>query len=205
MGVFLTLGGQIMQIYTRTGDHGTTRLIGGKSVHKDDARIHAYGSIDELNSMVGLYAGQFQLWPNLQSELQEIQQLLFDCGNDFATPDEIYPYRMQQESIDWLEDRIDYYSQQTPNIESFILPGGDPLAGAMHVLRSVARRCERECVTFSRQAPFNPLALKFLNRVSDYFFAAARYANVQAGVADIAYVRSGKVFHNDVSKDKLPK
>lgn len=193
-----------MQIYTRTGDHGTTRLIGGKSVHKDDARIHAYGSIDELNSMLGLYMAQFPGWESLNIELQNIQQLLFDCGNDFATPDEIYPYRITQKRIDWLEERIDTYSQQCSEIDTFILPGGCPLAGALHVLRAVTRRCERDCVTFSHQEPFNPLALKFLNRLSDYFFATARYANADAKIADIAYVRSGKVFHN-INKDQLPK
>lgn len=193
-----------MQIYTRTGDQGTTRLIGGQSVYKDDARIQAYGTIDELNSMVGLYAAQFSLWPELEQEFLTIQHLLFDCGNDFATPNEKYPYRMTQESITWLEHRIDHYSQQCSEIEYFILPGGTALSGALHVLRSVTRRSERDCVTYIHHGQFNPYALKFLNRLSDYFFATARYANQLAHVDDIPYTKGGKVFHPALTKEQLP-
>lgn len=193
-----------MQIYTRVGDKGKTKLIGGQEVRKDNIRVKAYGSIDELNSVVGLtrsFAGE---WPELQAELQLIQQLLFDCGNDFATPDGIYPYRLNEEDIKWLEARIDVHAVQAPEVTSFILPGGTQLASYLHLARTVTRRVERDCVTYINEEPYNAFALKFINRLSDYFFAVARVANAKFGVNDILYERSGAVFHPEITKNDIP-
>ena len=195
-----------MQIYTRTGDNGTTRIIGGQSVYKDDARIHAYGSIDELNSLIGITRSHNLEWLDLNPELLQIQQFLFDCGNDFATPGNKYPYRINSQAITWLEERIDDYADQTPDIEEFIIPGGSKLSSYLHYARTVTRRVERDCVAFIRQDNiYNQDALKFINRLSDYLFAAARLANYRQDINDITYQRSGKVFHTDLTKDRIPK
>jgi len=209
----------MMQIYTRTGDQGTTKLIGGFEVPKDDPRIQAYGTIDELNSLVGYIASLPELAANFKDELIQIQHYLFDCGNDLATPtfkeigkisprtrnasDPLYPYVVKKEDIEWLEARIDSYSNIPPEIDYFILPGGTPESAQLHLARSVARRAEREIVAFQNQGQVNPFALKFINRLSDYFFALARVVNSQAGKEDIRYERSKKVFHNDLTKDDI--
>lgn len=197
----------MMQLYTRTGDHGTTRIIGGKSVHKNSAQVEAYGTVDELNSILGMVAAHGDLWPELQAEIMAIQQYLFDCGNDLATPEasERYPFRMTSEHVTWLESRIDAYSDIPPVIESFILPGGSSLAALIHLARTVTRRAERCTVTLQQKQAINPACQKFLNRLSDYFFALARLANHRLGVKDVLYERSGKVFHNDLTKDQIPK
>lgn len=193
-----------MQIYTRTGDKGTTKLIGGTEIRKDDARVEAYGSIDELNSVVGLTHSFANDWPALQPELQQIQQFLFDCGNDFATPEDKYPYRMTEDAILWLEARIDYYTNNAPEITAFILPGGTRLASYLHLARTITRRAERVCVTFTNKKAYNPQALKFINRLSDYFFAVARVSNARAQIEDVFYERSGKVFHPEIPYNDIP-
>lgn len=196
-----------MQIYTRTGDQGTTRIIGGKSVHKNSAKVEAYGTVDELNSILGMLAAHGDLWPELQAEIMEIQQYLFDCGNDLATPEdsERYPFRLTSDHVTWLESRIDEYSNIPPAVESFILPGGSSLAALIHFARTVTRRAERCTVTLKQNQTINPASLKFLNRLSDYFFALARLANHRLGKTDVIYERSGKVFHTNLTKDRIPK
>lgn len=196
-----------MQIYTRTGDYGTTRIIGGKSVHKDSAQVEAYGTVDELNSLIGTIVALEETPVEWKEELTLIQQYLFDCGNDLATPEQHdkYPYRTSEELVTWLESRIDEYAPIPPAVESFILPGGTQLASQLHLARTVARRAERRIVTLQHERSINVSVLKFINRLSDYFFALARVANAQAGVADVLYERSGRVFHTDLTKDKIPK
>src|SRR5699024_7831993 len=136
-----------MQIYTRTGDKGYTRIIGGMQVAKDSERVTAYGTVDELNSIVGMAASSDEATPALREELMTIQQYLFDCGNDLATPHGKNPYRVHKELTLWLESRIDEYADVPPVVESFILPGGTKLASQLHFARTVARRAEREIVT----------------------------------------------------------
>ena len=161
-----------MQIYTRVGDKGETKTIGGKTVFKDDARVEAYGTIDELNSFIGLARVKVDAIEGLESlseELLEIQHLLFDCGNDIATPagDERYSYRTSAEAVEWLEARIDEHAQEAPEIETFILPGGSEISAMLHVCRTICRRAERRIVTFMQIEATNPFALKFINRLSD--------------------------------------
>ncbi|GAA3009765.1 cob(I)yrinic acid a,c-diamide adenosyltransferase [Tetragenococcus solitarius] len=208
-----------MQIYTRTGDQGRTQLIGGLQVEKDDARIEAYGTIDELNSLVGSVVSLPQLDASFKEELVQIQHYLFDCGNDLATPtfkemgkisprtrnanDPYYPYVVKEESIKWLESRIDAYTDIPPEVDYFILPGGTNESAQLHLARTVARRAERKIVTFQQEGQVNPFVLKFVNRLSDYFFILARVINKQAEIEDIRYKRSKKVFHTDLTKDDI--
>ncbi|UUX33320.1 cob(I)yrinic acid a,c-diamide adenosyltransferase [Fundicoccus culcitae] len=193
-----------MQIYTRTGDKGLTRIIGGSQVTKDSSRVTAYGTIDELNSIVGIIVSLAKEYGDLQEELMEIQQLLFDCGNDLANPESPKEARLKKENTLWLESRIDEYSQKAPTIESFILPGGSLIASYLHFARTVARRSEREIVSFQWKNDTNQEVMRFINRLSDYFFACARYVNAKEGVSDVLYERSGKVFHTEITKADLP-
>ncbi|MGO4938208.1 cob(I)yrinic acid a,c-diamide adenosyltransferase [Fundicoccus sp. Sow4_H7] len=203
-----------MKIYTGVGDKGQTKINGNYTVTKNSVRVEAYGTIDELNSFVGLAASSTEAWPELTAELQQIQQYLFDCGNDLATSNtNKYPYRMTQAQSKWLEGRIDAYADEPKPLESFILPGGSRLASELHVCRTITRRAERAIVTFNQyleaskadntfetnrqEADANPHVQIFINRLSDYFFTVARVANHRLNVDDILYERSGKVFHFD--------
>ena len=192
-----------MQIYTRTGDKGYTRIVGGVQLAKDEARVVAYGTVDELNSIIGVIASLTETSADLREELMQIQQYLFDCGNDLATPHGKNPYRVTKELTLWLESRIDAYATIPPVVESFILPGGTTLASTLHFARTVARRAEREIVTFQWTNDMNDEVLKFVNRLSDYFFAIARVVNAQKNVKDVLYERSGRVFHTEITKADL--
>ncbi|GHP13676.1 ATP:cob(I)alamin adenosyltransferase [Lentilactobacillus fungorum] len=190
-----------MKIYTRAGDKGRTQLIGHKVVNKDDARVEAYGTVDELNSWVGyLISVLTQNTRILAAELEEIQQLLFDVGNDLANPiaDSHRAYKFDpktaNEATHWLEERIDAYTQAAPAIKKFILPGGSTPAAILQVARTIARRCERRTITLANQTEINQEVLPFINRLSDYFFAAARYANKLDHHEEIIYRNSNPIF-----------
>lgn len=187
-----------MKIYTRTGDEGKTSLIGGR-VLKDDDRVEAYGTIDELNCFVGQAISIADPVPfaDLRKDLLQIQHELFDCGSDLAYVQiKEGRYKVGQELAERLEFLIDRYEGENPPLEKFILPGGTQLASLLHVCRTICRRAERRTVTLSHQMEINPEVLKYLNRLSDFFFAVARTANARLEVQDIEYVRSGKVFRN---------
>lgn len=185
-----------MAIYTRTGDQGQTSVIGGR-VDKDDIQVEAYGTIDELNSFVGL-AGSYAddaLFADLKQDLEQIQQELFDCGSDLAYAKlGERPYKVGADLAERLESWIDRYQAENPPLEKFILPGGTALSSALHVCRTVCRRAERQAVSLSKKMDVNWEAIKYLNRLSDFFFAAARTANVRQQTPDVEYVRSAKVF-----------
>ncbi|SEU25664.1 cob(I)alamin adenosyltransferase [Lacrimispora sphenoides] len=192
-----------MQIYTRTGDKGYTRIIGGMQLAKDSERINAYGTIDELNSFVGYAITLIKNNDSLKKELAQIQQCLFDCGNDLATPNGKGTYRVTSALTKWIETCIDAHVDIPPEVESFILPGGSQAASILHICRTIARRAEREIVTFQWTNDMNEEVLIFVNRLSDYFFSVARVANVNEGIEDVLYERSGKVFHIDLKKEDL--
>ncbi|MDI4644641.1 cob(I)yrinic acid a,c-diamide adenosyltransferase [Cohnella hashimotonis] len=203
-----------MKLYTRTGDKGTTSVIGGK-VNKDDERVEAFGTIDELNAFVGQAAATagtgaektadaaneppggiraFQV--RLLEELTVIQHELFDCGSDLSyaepQPEQL---KVKSELVERLEAWIDRHEAGNPPIARFILPGGTATAAALHVCRTVCRRAERAVVTLAATGrPCPPEVAKYLNRLSDYFFAAARAANAKAGVQDVEYERGAAVF-----------
>ena len=193
-----------MKIYTKTGDKGMTKLVGSSTVAKDSDRVESYGTIDELNSWVGYIISQLpQENQEIKEELEALQQLLFDAGTDLSTPIEAQrPFKLQKESVHWLEQRIDFYTAQSPDIDRFILPGGTPAASMVHVARTIARRAERIIVRLNWTAKINEEVLIFTNRLSDYFYALARYLNVQAQRPDVFYERSEKVFHK-IKEDGL--
>ncbi|EGO2736160.1 cob(I)yrinic acid a,c-diamide adenosyltransferase [Enterococcus faecalis] len=193
-----------MKIYTKTGDKGMTKLVGSSTVAKDSDRVESYGTIDELNSWVGYIISQLpQENQEIKEELEALQHLLFDAGTDLSTPIEAQrPFKLQKGSVHWLEQRIDFYTAQSPDIDRFILPGGTPAASMVHVARTIARRAERIIVRLNWTAKINEEVLIFTNRLSDYFYALARYLNVQAQRPDVFYERSEKVFHK-IKEDGL--
>lgn len=186
-----------MKLYTRSGDGGKTSVIGGR-VSKDDSRVEAYGTLDELNSFVGqaaAVAAKTGVLDELVQELLEIAQELFDCGSDLAFVDpEGRTFKITAEPAVRLEGWIDAHVDQAPEITKFILPGGSETSALLHVCRTVCRRAERRIVTLTADMPINEDVLKYINRLSDYFFAAARSANAKLGVPDTEYVRSADVF-----------
>ncbi|WP_028273968.1 cob(I)yrinic acid a,c-diamide adenosyltransferase [Atopococcus tabaci] len=192
-----------MKLYTKRGDQGNTNLIGGRTVRKDDKRVAAYGTLDELNSLVGYIISQCsEEEKEIVDELVELQHYLFDCGTDLADIKGKLPRKITDEQISWLEKRIDGYAEEAPTIESFILPGGDPVAALIQMARTVTRRAEREIVSLQNEQEINTAVFVFINRLSDYFFALARVINHRKGVTEPIYERGGKVFHNEEKQRK---
>jgi cob(I)alamin adenosyltransferase len=192
-----------MNLYTKTGDSGKTSLIGGR-VDKDHLRVEAYGTIDEANSFVGQAMTLLtdSSFVDIYKELEKIQHELFDCGGDLAVVKEKYPYKTTEEMVTFLEERIDHYVLEAPELERFILPGGSPASAAIHLARTVTRRAERCTVTLQKEMEINDIVLKYLNRLSDYFFAIARVINFRLGVKDVEYERSAIVFKSRPSKNE---
>lgn len=185
-----------MKWYTRKGDSGRTSVIGGR-VRKDDIRVEAYGTIDELNSFVGLAESALRRTDRLgdiADELLDIQQELFDCGSDLAYAENPDMFKMDMEQVGRLERRIDELDAEAPPLARFILPGGSEAAALLHVCRTVCRRAERRAVTLAAEKPLNEAVLAYLNRLSDWFFVAARAVNARLGVRDTEYARSADVF-----------
>ncbi|MFG6589472.1 cob(I)yrinic acid a,c-diamide adenosyltransferase [Sulfitobacter sp. 1A12157] len=180
------------KIYTRTGDKGTTALGNGDRVAKHDARVEAYGTADELNCFVGV--ARLEATGATDEALARIQNDLFDMGADLCRPDmeadkdaEYPPLRVTQAQVDRLEREIDVMNSELEPLRSFILPGGRALAAHLHVCRTVARRAERLAVLLAEQTAVNPACVTYLNRLSDWFFVAARMAN-NAGKEDVLWV-----------------
>lgn len=185
-----------MRIYTRTGDKGKTSIIGGR-VEKDDIRVEAYGTVDEVNCFVGQAVTQLEaaVFEDVLDDLEKIQHELFDCGGDLANVTKKRELKLQQDSVDYLESRIDQFIDEAPELERFILPGGAPASASIHIARTVTRRAERLVVTLKKADPEVPeVALQYLNRLSDYFFALARVINFRLNHPDVEYERSAKVF-----------
>jgi cob(I)alamin adenosyltransferase len=184
-----------MKIYTRTGDEGKTGVIGGR-VSKDDVRVEAYGTVDELNAFVGEAVTRLDANrdADLIQDLTEIQHELFDAGADLAQAGKKRQYKVTAEMVTRLEEWIDKYDAECKPIQRFILPGGSQGAAALHVCRVIARRAERRVVTLCSEQETNVEVRRYLNRLSDFFFTAARVANARANVSDVEYKRSGQVF-----------
>lgn len=180
-----------MKIYTKTGDDGTTGLFGGQRVPKYAPRIKAYGTIDELNSIIGV-ALTHKHTHQLEHPLKHLSSLLFTVGSDLATPlDPPAKYnipRIGAEHIEWLEHLIDKYQEDLPELKNFILPGGTSLAAHLHHARTVCRRAERAAVELSHLENIGEFAVMFLNRLSDFLFVAARMANFLEGEEDIPWI-----------------
>jgi cob(I)alamin adenosyltransferase len=180
-----------LKIYTKTGDKGSTSLIGGTKVPKSHLRIEAYGTIDELNSFIGLVNDQL---PDAKTspDLKEIQDRLFTIGSSLACDPEKEPKLkipdLKESDIDFLEKKIDEMNEVLPPMRSFILPGGHVAVSTTHVARCVCRRAERICVNMQQQKmEIEPLVIKYLNRLSDYLFVLARYAGHELKVQEIPW------------------
>lgn len=192
-------------IYTRTGDKGKTRIGGGTAVDKNDARVDAFGEVDHINSWCGLVEATLatdEKASDIREDLRVMQQFLFDCTSDLSIPKGHRDYKITAEHIEWLEGRIDALDSIAPEIQYFIIPGGTVAASYLHVLRTETRNAERTIVRFMQEEPeeVNPFVLKFVNRLSDYFFVVARVMNVRHEIEDVQYERSEKVFH--LSREK---
>jgi cob(I)alamin adenosyltransferase len=182
------------KIYTRTGDNGTTALGNGERRPKFDLRVEAYGTVDEANAAIGLARLHTNAMPELDTMLSRIQNDCFDLGADLATPGEEgkaghEPLRITDEQVRRVEADIDRLNADLEPLRSFILPGGSPVSAALHHARTVARRAERQMVELAARPgeTVNPAALRYINRVSDFLFVAARHAN-DGGKADVLWV-----------------
>lgn len=173
-----------MKIYTRGGDGGETSLLGGDRVAKNDPRIEAYGTVDELNSFLGLARAIWQAGP-IDGELARIQADLFEVGAKLASPGSDRFPGPRSARIDELERAIDALEDALAPLQSFILPGGSQASAQIHVCRSVCRRAERLVVALHDGS--DDLTVRYLNRLSDYLFVAARYANAKLGFDDVAW------------------
>jgi cob(I)alamin adenosyltransferase len=179
-----------MKIYTKTGDDGSTGLIGGSRVRKSDPRIDCYGTVDELNAAVGLAAVTCD--PSIRPNLLAVQNDLFVIGSHLAAPDGRIPVNSNWPSLDdaiitRLEMQIDTAEAELAPLRQFILPGGSETAARLHFARTVCRRAERLLVEFSLDRPVSSLVLTYLNRLSDWLFVHARLSNQLAGVADVPW------------------
>ena len=176
---------RITRVYTRTGDNGMTALVGGKRVSKDAARIEAYGTIDELNAVVGLVRAwneegkrERKLQLKLDAILQEIQQVLIDLGSELATPEDFTyagMHRMGEEQVTRIERVIDECQKELKPLKSFILPGGGIVSAHLHQCRTVCRRAEREVLRLSKIENIGDWPLRYVNRLSDLFFVLGRW------------------------------
>ena len=177
------------RIYTRTGDGGDTGLGSGRRVSKADARVEAYGTVDEANAVIGM--ARLHAEGEVDSMLARVQNDLFDLGADLAVPDSgdgpDSALRTSQGQVDRLEAEIDALNQRLAPLRSFILPGGSPCAAHLHLARTVVRRAERCLVALMQAEAVNPAALRYLNRLSDFLFVLARHVNGD-GARDVLWV-----------------
>ncbi len=179
-------------IYTKTGDQGTTSLVGGTRVRKDDVRVEAYGTVDELNSHIGLLAEMMRKQQGgYYDELKAVQHNLFTLQTLLATEDaEIYARlpHLEQEEVDMLERQIDTITDQLPKLHNFVIAGGTMEGAQCHVCRTVCRRAERCVVALAKEAKVDDVFLRYLNRLSDYLFVLARRVVVMAGEKEDLYI-----------------
>ena len=178
---------RLNRIYTKTGDEGTTGLGGGQRVPKDSRRVVTYGTVDELNSQLGV-ALATGLCERLTAELRIIQNELFDLGSDLCWPEDDERRAriptVQPKHVRRLETLIDELNEVVGPLTNFLLPGGAPGAAQLHVARTICRRAEREAITLSHEEPIGELVLPYLNRLSDAMFVMARFENHEQGVAE---------------------
>ena len=181
-----------MKIYTKTGDTGQTGLFGGGRVSKDDLRVEAYGDVDELNAVLGM-ARCIEIMPRIDEVLIPIQRDLFAIGALLATPDRgrmashLEKARIDDARIAELEHAIDDGESELEPLHAFIIPGGTPKAAALHVARTVCRRAERHVVRLQHDVELPPVAIIYLNRLSDLLFTLARLANRRAGAGEVTW------------------
>lgn len=180
-------------IYTKTGDAGETALFGGKRVPKSHLRVDAYGTVDELNSFIGLLHDALES-ESIRQLLVQVQHRLFSIGAYLASDPEkqMASVDLERNDLKILEDTMDMMDGQLPDLKNFILPGGHPTVSLCHVCRTVCRRAERLIVALHQESPVDPLVLQYMNRLSDYFFMLARYLCKEAGAPEILWVAREK-------------
>ncbi|TFH01003.1 MAG: cob(I)yrinic acid a,c-diamide adenosyltransferase [Calditrichales bacterium] len=179
-----------MKIYTGFGDKGKTRLYGSEVVEKNHLRVECYGTMDELNSVLGIVLSHCKD-KNISAPLQTVQNNLFRLSTELATPadqlDKIQTFILDQEDIQQIEHEIDIVQNQLVPLQNFILPGGGPLAAFLHLARTVCRRGERHIASLNQKENINPMILVYCNRLSDYLFVLARLTNKNAGISDVLW------------------
>lgn len=183
-----------MKIYTRTGDQGQTGLFGGARVAKDDARVEAYGSVDETNAALALVLAHCQV-PLVRRVLNEVQNDLFTLGAELSSVPgheaRLGIALLEPTDVERLEHAIDEAEAALPPLKNFVLPGGPPDVAALHVARTVARRAERRVMTLSGREPVRPLLLSYVNRLADLLFVLARYAQHENGSPELPWAPRG--------------
>lgn len=176
-----------MKIYTKTGDDGTTGLFNGVRVPKNDLRVECYGTIDELNSLIGV-CYSMETNEELRNDLEKVMHILFRLATDLATPSSPAPLfpiqRINEEDIIYLENQIDKYDNELSPLRNFIYPTGTYSSSFLQLARTVARRGERLIISLIEKGDVNLVIVKFVNRLSDYLFTAARFSNLKAGVEE---------------------
>lgn len=181
---------RINRVYTRVGDDGSTALASGARIPKDSPRIEAYGTVDELNSVIGVVVAA-GVHEDVRAAFSVIQQVLFNLGSDLAMTEEDkkrWPVpQVEERHVTQLEAWIDEWNEQLEPLKSFILPGGDMAAAQLHVARTVCRRAERETIALSRTDAVSAQVIPYLNRLSDLLFVAARYHAHKSGFEDILW------------------
>ncbi len=165
------MGNRLSKIVTRTGDNGSTGLADGTRVPKESARIEACGTVDELNSALGVLLASAELPAPMAEQLLEIQHDLFDLGGELAIPGSVV---ISAKQVERLEALVESWNAELPPLREFVLPGGGAAAASCHLARSICRRAERRCWAVSRDEPLGPQALRYLNRLSDLLFVLAR-------------------------------
>lgn len=178
------MGNRLSKIYTRTGDDGTTGLGDGTRVAKDDARVEAYGTVDELNSVLGVLLAVPNLPADITACLTQIQHDLFDLGGELCIPGHALITAAQ---VTRLEELLDAFNEPLPPLKEFILPGGGPAAASCHLARTVCRRAERRVWTLAHSAPLNPEPARYLNRLSDLLFVLGRVLARQERGGDVLW------------------
>jgi cob(I)alamin adenosyltransferase len=179
---------KLTKIYTRGGDGGETSLVDGTRLPKHAPRIEAYGTVDETNATIGL--ARLHTSGDADDMLSRIQNDLFDLGADLATPHTEQmegALRIEQAQVDRLEQEIDAMNESLEPLNSFVLPGGSPASAHLHLARTICRRAERDAIAVAEQTEINPIAIKYLNRLSDHLFVLGRFLN-DGGQADVLWV-----------------
>lgn len=188
-----------LKIYTRTGDRGETGLFGGQRVSKDDARVEAYGEVDDLNSVIGVALAQLPHDPGMAAELRRVQADLFTLGARLATPapedggrENAWIPDIPAGRIEEMERAIDAAEAELEPLKNFVLPGGTAAAAYLHLARTACRRAERRVVSLARAATVDEGVVIYLNRLSDLLFTLARLANHRAGVPDVPWIPNAR-------------